>query len=393
MKALGKVEEVDVIVVGAGPAGSTAAERAAAAGASVLLIDRKEEVGSPVQCGGFLPEAHELQALMPHADLPATLVEIPERCVLHRTEIQRLYAPSGRSKEFPVDGRVIDRRAFDRHLAYRAISAGAKMFVGTTAAPERGFLRLRGRGSGLLSPRVVVGADGPASALARSLGVSHRMEMGICLELEMAGVEIDAQAAEMYFGTRFAPGGYAWIIPLGEEIANVGVGVRRSYMDEKMTLSALLDRFIMDHPIAGPRLRRGQVMAVMRGTVPAGGMVGPIQGGRILLAGDAAGHVMATSGGGIPLAVVAGSIAGLMAARSLQGEASLNDYPRMIHESFGRELDRSVQMRRLVDLLMKRDHLMDTLFDHIDAEQMKAMQRGSIPGALGRICDALARSG
>jgi len=387
------IESADIIVVGAGPAGSMAAERAAATGASALLIERKEEVGSPVQCGGFLPEAHELRALMPKADLPETLIELPKRCILHRTKIQRFYAPSGRAKEFPVDGRVIDRRAFDRHLACRAVFAGAKMLTGTTAVPEGGSLRLRGRGSGLLSSSVIVGADGPASALARSLGVSQRMEIGICIEYEMAGVDIDVCAAEMYFGRRFAPGGYAWIIPLGDGIANVGIGVRRSYMDERMTLVALLDRFIMDHPVAGPRLSRGQVMAVMRGTVPAGGMAGPIQAGNVLLAGDSAGHVMATSGGGIPLAVVAGSIAGEIAARYVRKEASLDEYPRKIHEAFGRELDRSVQMRRLVDLLMRKDQLMDALFDHIDEEQMKAMQQGRMPGTLGRISNALARSG
>ena len=80
-------------------------------------------------------------------------------------------------------------------------------------------------------------------------------EMGICLEYEMADVEIDAEAAEMYFSTRFAPGGYAWIIPLGQDSANVGVGVRPSYLGSQK-LPDLLDRFVKEHPVAAKKLSR-----------------------------------------------------------------------------------------------------------------------------------------
>ena len=153
----------------------------------------------------------------------------------------------------------------------------------------------------------------------------------------MADVNIDPQAAEMYFSAHYAPGGYAWIIPLGQDMANVGVGVRASYLaGQKLPL--ILDRFIREHTIAAEKLAGGEVLAVMRGLVPAGGTVGAIQKGNMLLAGDAAGHVMATSGGGIPLAVVAGRIAGEVAIGQLQGKMPLADYPSRIREEFGIEL-------------------------------------------------------
>ena len=113
-------EDIMVVVVGAGPAGCSAAEAVAAQGVEVLLIDKKSEIGSPVQCGGFLPEAVELEKLMPRAHLPEALREIPERIILHRTHLQRIYSPSGNYKQFTVAGRVLDRRAYDRHLAARA---------------------------------------------------------------------------------------------------------------------------------------------------------------------------------------------------------------------------------------------------------------------------------
>jgi digeranylgeranylglycerophospholipid reductase len=376
----------EIVVIGAGPAGSTAAETAAAAGGEVVLIDRKLEIGTPVQCGGFLPEAHELRELMPSALLPQTLVEVPQRCILNRTEIQRIYAPSGRHKEFLVDGRVVDRRAFDRYLASRAARAGARILPATRARLISGEIKLSGRSPGSISPGVVIGADGPLSSTAKAVGASP-MELGFCLEYEMADVDIDSKAAEMYFGSRLAPGGYAWIIPLGEDMANVGVGVRTSYLGQER-LPKVLDRFINDHPLAGERLRRGEVLAVMRGAVPASGSPGPVQSGNVLLAGDAAGHVMATSGGGIPLAMVAGRIAGEVAAGA-EGERDLEVYSSRIYRELGRELERSVQIRRMVDLAISSDRLMDALLAALEPGQMKSIMRGQIPEALKKVQDLL----
>ncbi len=376
-------ERIDIAVVGAGPAGSVAAEAAAKRGAEVVLIERKREMGTPVQCGGFLPEKGELQALLPHATIPDALAEVPERQILHRTRLQRIYSPSGKSKEFLVSGRVVDRRSFDRDLAWRAARAGARVMVETRADLEGTGLRLSGRSWGRIEAEVIIGADGPSSATARGAGMAIRQEMGVCLEYEMADVEADPGAAEMYFGTRCAPGGYAWIIPLGEDVANVGVGARPAYLRGKR-LRDLLDTFIKEHPIAKEKLRRGEVTGVMRGLVPAGGMPPAIAKGNVLLAGDAAGMVMATSGGGIPLAMVGGQAAGEVAARHIEGEAALEEYPSRIATEMGRELDNSVRIRQIVDRMMRSDRLMDALFAMLPADQMKATMRGQIPKALDR---------
>jgi digeranylgeranylglycerophospholipid reductase len=206
-------------------------------------------------------------------------------------------------------------------------------------------------------------------------------ETGICLEYEMVDVDIDAQAAEMYFSAHYAPGGYAWIIPLGQDMANVGVGVRASYLSGQK-LPFILDRFIREHIVAAEKLAGGEVLAVMRGSVPVGGSPEAIQKGNMLLAGDAAGHVMATSGGGIPLAVVAGRIAGEVAIGQLQGKMPLTNYPSRIREEFGNELARSVQIRKMVDLAMKSDRLMNALFAALSPAQMKSVMRAQIPALL-----------
>lgn len=383
-------QKVEVAVVGAGPAGSVAAEAAARLGARAVLIERKREIGTPVQCGGFLPEVSELEALLPHAQIPETLAGIPERYILARTRVQRIYSPSGDAKEFSVRGRVVDRRSFDRHLAWRAARAGAEVLVDTRADLSGGSLRLSGGRSGTVEAQVIIGADGPSSATARGANLARRQEAGVCIEYEMAGVDIDPEAAEMYFGTKAAPGGYAWIIPLGEDVANVGVGTRPAYIQGRR-LRDILDSFVADHRIAKEKLSGGEVTAVMRGVVPAGGMPPAIQREKVLLAGDAAGMVMATSGGGIPLAMVGGAIAGEVAARAISGEESLADYPGRIATAMGRELQNSVRIREVVDRMMRSDRLMDGLFSMLPADQMKAIMRGQIPGALERFQEMMAR--
>jgi len=385
------IMKTDIVVVGAGPAGSTAAEVAVRLGAEVALIDRKAEIGTPVQCGGFLPEASELRALLPRAILPESLVEIPERIMLHRTGVQRIYSPSGRAKEFLVEGRVIDRRNFDRCLVQRAARAGAEVMVSTRASFTPHGLSLSGHFSGPVDAKVVIGADGPSSSIGRGAGMARRSEVGVCLEYEMVGVDIDPRAAEMYFGTGCAPGGYAWIIPLGPDTANVGVGVRSSYLARGAKLRELLDNFVGDHPVAGEKLRQGEIVAIMRGLVPAGGISPSILKGNLLLAGDAAGQVMATSGGGIPLAMVGGRIAGEVAAGHIRSGCGLDEYPSRTADEMGQELENSVRIRRLVDKVMRSDRLMDALLAMIPPEQMKATQRGQIPESLMRVHDLVAK--
>ena len=158
----------------------------------------------------------------------------------------------------------------------------------------------------------------------------------------------------------------------------MGVGVRASYLAGQK-LPFILDRFIREHPIAAEKLAGGEILAVMKGLVPAGGTVAAIQKGNMLLAGDAAGHVMATSGGGIPLAVVAGRIAGEVAMGQLQGKMPLTNYPSRIREEFGIQLSRSVQIRKMVDMAMKSDRLMNALFAALSPSQMKSVMRAQIP--------------
>ncbi|MGB9131236.1 MAG: geranylgeranyl reductase family protein [Methanosarcina sp.] len=386
----------DVIVVGAGPAGSTAAFYAARNGASVLFLDKKREIGNPIQCAGFLPDASEVKALLPDAKLPDFLEKYPDSCVLQQIKTQRIIPPNCSVKEFSVRGAVLDRRRYDQFLAEQAVKAGAELVVKTrvtkiegTKVDISGFF-----GKHTLNAKAIIGADGPNSFVAKSKGLSWKpeaKETSVAIEYQLRNVDIDPGALEMYFGKDFVPGGYAWIFPEGEGRANVGIGIRSGMAEKGVSAKEYLNRFIRDHPLAGPKLKNSIIMNVIAGIIPVNGAPKKTATEDSLIVGDAAGHVIATNGGGIPPAMIAGKVAGETAAEFAAGKCKLEDYDHRWREQFGSALETSVQARQLMDGIMTSDTLMNAAFKFISPEQIKVMQCGKLPGAVKLGLQALNR--
>lgn len=386
----------DVIVVGAGPAGSTAALYAAEKGASVLLLDKKKEIGSPIQCAGFLPDASEVQALLRDARLPDTLKNYPDSCVLQRIDIQRLITPNCSVKEFAVRGTVLDRRRYDQFLAEQAARAGAELMIKTRVTKIEGTtVETSGIfGKHKIKAKAIIGADGPNSLVAKSKGLALKpesRETSVALEYQVRDVDIDPSALEMYFGKDFVPGGYAWIFPEGKDRANVGIGVRSGMAQKGISAKEYLHRFMRNHPLAGPKLKNSIVMSVIAGIIPVNGAPERTAIENALVVGDAAGQIFATNGGGIPPAMIAGKIAGETAAEFAAGKCKLEEYDRRWRAQFGSALETSVQARQLMDGIMKSDTLMNAAFKLISPEQMKVMQCGKLPGPVRLGLQALNR--
>ncbi len=386
----------DIIVVGAGPAGSTAALYAARSGASVLFIEKKQEIGNPIQCAGFLPEAGEVRALLPDAELPETLDYYPDFCILQPIKTQRIIPPNGSVTEFPVRGTVLDRRRYDQFLAEQAARAGAELMVKTRVTKVEGTMvetsgvfgkhRIRGK--------AVIGADGPNSLVAKAKGLFWKpgsKETSVAIEYQVRNADIDPDALEMYFGKDFVPGGYAWIFPEGEGRANVGIGIRTGMAEKGVSAKEYLHRFMRSHPLAAPKLKNASVMNVIAGIIPVNGAPEKTATEDALIVGDAAGHVIATNGGGIPPAMIAGKIAGETAAEFAAGKCKLEEYDLRWRQQFGKGLETSVQARQLMDGIMKSDTLMNAAFKFISPDQMKAMQCGKMPGAVKMGLQALNR--
>ncbi len=364
------MERYDVLVVGAGPAGSLAARAAAEGGARTLLLDHRPELGHPVQCGEFVPSARELTDLFPVPDLVGAAFEIPSETVLRTTRTMACVSPYGHRFTFPLDGATVSRRAFDKALAFRAEGAGAELRypLGVTAVHDD---EVRTADGGTIRAEVVVGADGPISTVGRSVGFVPRRAMFRMITGTTDGPLDDG--IDLYFG-RSAPGGYAWRFPRATD-ANVGLGVAR--VPPGQNLDRLLDRF-------AARERLGPVRERTRWWVPIGPPPERLVFGRALLAGDAGNFVMATNGAGIPTAMLSGWLAGRAAADHVRDGRPLAAYDDAWRKALLAPLDRAARIQRLGYRVAGFDPLLALGMRYIGAGGLDEMMRLRWPPRLGR---------
>jgi digeranylgeranylglycerophospholipid reductase len=306
--------EVDVLVVGAGPAGSIAALEAVRAGPSlrVMLLERDRAVGAPVRCAEGVGDA----GLREFAN--------PDGAPWVARKITRVIFLAPDDTEVKVAERdvgwILDRTRFDACLAADAVAAGADLRVGTEATDmtrdEAGFWRvgLRGPdGRATCRARVVIGADGVETMVGRWAGLDTRVparDMESCAQYVVQGIDFDPDAIYLQFGDRIAPGGYAWIFPKGDRVANVGLGLVALKTDGR-NARQYLDAWI------ARRYPRGAKTSYTVGGVIVHTTIRHTYAEGVLLAGDAAHMINPLSGGGIVNAMKAGRLAGQAAAAAI----------------------------------------------------------------------------
>jgi digeranylgeranylglycerophospholipid reductase len=363
------VERVDVLVVGSGPAGATAARFAARGGARTLLVDQRPELGHPVQCGEFLPSAAELVDLFPCSDVIAEAYTIPSETVLQETREMVCVSPLGRRYRFPLAGYVVSRRAYDKRLALDAEGEGAELRYpcGVTRVRD-GVVEFAG--GDRVEARVIVGADGPLSTVGRSVGFTPPREMYRMITATVDGA--GRSDIELFFG-RLAPGGYAWRFPRAHD-SNVGLGVAR--LPKGHRLDGLLDDLV-DREAWGVACDR------TRWWVPLGPPPESAVRGRAIFAGDAANLVMATNGGGIPTAVLSGHDAGVAAAHHVREGVPLAEYDRRWRAHLAGPLARGYRIKRFADHVIGSDLLVGAGMRYIGGAGLDAMMRLRWPSRLG----------
>ncbi len=324
----------DILVVGAGPAGTSAAGEAASRGACVIVVESRAEIGVPVQCAEYIPAP-----LLGELCLRPDFVVQPLRgmkTVLNGRPIQEITAP----------GYTIRRDVFDRLLAEEARRAGAVILLSTRAVSKEGpDVLTGGKGSApsRIRAKVIVGADGPHSRVGKWLGSQNRnlvpaVQVKVRLDHPM-------EFAEVFFDDRFY-GGYGWLFPKGDE-ANVGIGMKKRGGGSHEIGGMLRDLL---RALAGEGKIRGNPFHMVAGHIPAEAPRA-ITGGNMLLAGDAAGHTHPITGAGIMQAVIGGRMAGKWAALAVEsGDMSnLADYESEWLNLFGETLEQGFSRRRLLE--------------------------------------------
>jgi digeranylgeranylglycerophospholipid reductase len=336
----------DLVVVGGGPAGATAARVAAEAGLTVLLIEKRQEIGSPVRCAEGINAEILRQFVEPEESWIAARVK--------RSQIVGVDTGEVRTLSGEETGYILERRLFDRRLVEKAIASGASVLLKTAAESlildegmVSGLVATDGRSQVEVSARVVIAADGVESRVGQWAGLDNVLrptDCLVCAQYMLAGIDIDPECCHYYLGEELAPGGYAWVFPKGEGKANVGLGVQAD-QDCAPALELLL-RFIAQYPW----LEQGSPVTLVTGNVPVGTPRSPVVTDGLMLVGDAARQADPLTGGGIANAMLAGQLAAKVATRAVEkGDASKNvlgEYVRLWREGRGRQLERNCRLKK-----------------------------------------------
>jgi digeranylgeranylglycerophospholipid reductase len=222
----------------------------------------------------------------------------------------------------PEKGYIVERKVFDKYMAMDAARAGAQIMVKTLA---KSILKDDSDGSSIIvdceqmgeiieiKAKIVIAADGPESKVAKAFGINSTIkpqDMMAGVQYEMVGVNCERMdLIELHLGA-FANGGYAWVFPKGEDIANVGIGIPGN---SKRPAIEYLNEFIESYP----PLNDAKAVELNVGGDPIGGMIEQIYDDNLLVCGDAAGQVDPITGGGIILGMLGGMTAGKVAAKAI----------------------------------------------------------------------------
>jgi len=361
----------DVIIVGAGPAGTSCAKKLAENGFSVKVFDRRAELGNPKRCGEGLDErAQEF------------IGKIPERCIAQKVKGARIYAPNGKYLEviLKYGGFVLERKVFDKWMAEQAIKSGAGIqantLISSLTKENEYFTGVKGEFLGEKfeeKAKIIVCATGAESPLRKqALGIFSKANLiDTCLQYEMSGIDIDSDFIHLYLGNEMAPRGYAWIFPKGIDRANVGLGIIPGEKNPKFYLEKFVD--------SRPEIKKGSIIEVNAGCVPVGGMEKEMVANGFLVCGEAAHHVNPIHGGGIKESIISGQMAADVISECLKkndvSKKALSKFNDLWWEGRGNRLKNVEKLREVVEKLSDSD--LNDLADVLKPEEIMEFSRGS----------------
>jgi geranylgeranyl reductase family protein len=367
--------DYDVVIVGGGPCGLIAARDIALKGGRVCVIEKSPEIGYPVKCSG----------LFSVAGLEQLNVKLDDSLIRATIRGGRFYSPGG--KEFLAyskkdRARVIERKMFDKSLAKEAIRAGSEIKLKSLALgmKKNGEVSLKVNEMGVektLKAKVLIGADGAGSSVAAWGGIKREAKFVSAVQVEVVDAGVEDDVAEVYFGKRYAPGFYAWILPKGE-VYEVGLG---SIGGSGSTPSHLLKSFMTEHPIAKSKIASKSILEFNMGAIPVGGPKETVSD-RLLLVGDAAGQTKASTGGG----VVTGGICARIAADAAMNAVEENQFSKdFLKEEYERKWQGELEKEFMAHLFLKSliDHATDSELDDL----FILLKREGIPELMAEYSD------
>lgn len=305
----------DVIVVGAGPAGLSSAFIAAQAGAKVAVLEKSKEIGYPIHTSGgsWIDELKNL--------------DIPDR-FMHPIR-EGLFISTGARAVFKFDDSpscILDVRGLYQYLAELASHHGAEIFVNTTVTEphfqQRRMAGVKARSLGRevsFHAPVVIDASGAAAVIARKAGLSAGFKrVGVGAEYDLYAPDWPSERVAFLLGSQFAPAGYGWIFPRGNQRVRLGVGLihPETSADPKHYLESILsNQQLFDGALA--RVSRIEYHA---GIIPSESFLKKTVSDGLMVVGDAGGLISTLLGEGIRFAIAIGRLAGGVAGEAVSSQ-------------------------------------------------------------------------
>ena len=368
----------DVVVVGGRIAGSVASLFASKNDLNVLMIEKHQEIGVPLQCAeATFDKTFETIGIKPS-----------DNYIRNEIYGAEIYSPNGNNFRLEPDdekGYILDRKIFDKYLAIESAKAGTDIMVKTTA---KDLIIRNGKVCGVIAKHlgktmeiesdIVIAADGIESNVARMAGLETQWgikDIGSCAQYKMTGIETDPHYVQLYFGNNVAPGGYVWVFPNDCGVTNIGVGVRNT----KETAYHYLNNFIKN-----PKYSNGKIIEINVGGVPLSGNIDQTYTDGLMVVGDAAGHVNPITGGGIDLATICAKIAGQVAAEAINNDDTsskfLKKYEDLWKEEIGDLIKTNLKYRKIFDKLT--DDELNSLAKFLKGKELDSISKRSLLGLL-----------
>jgi digeranylgeranylglycerophospholipid reductase len=342
-------DRYDALVIGGGPGGAIAAGDLADRGHSVCLVEKRPAIGAPVRCAEGIGK-----------DVLKEFIDPDDRWISAEIDGARIVAPDGVSMTLEQQmagskvGYILDRKIFDRELAWQAAGKGAEVYVKTRAtAPvleggsvKGAMLECCGRAREVRAD-VVIAADGVESKFSRWCGMDTAVplrELMSCAQYILTDIEIDPAMTVFYLGNKVAPEGYAWVFPKGERTANVGIGISSRRSRDGNRARDYLDRFVAEHFPDGKTIEH-----IVGGVSVCRPLPCTVADG-LMVVGDAARVADPMTGGGIYNAMHTGRLAAGVASEGISaGDCSctaLMPYDLAWRSSkFGKNLERNYRIK------------------------------------------------
>jgi digeranylgeranylglycerophospholipid reductase len=338
--------EYDVVVIGAGPAGSVAAQTCAQAGLRVLLAEKRQEIGSPVRCAEAVGK-----------ETVAEFISLDAKWIAAEVDHFSLTSSWSNTIHFPPleTTLVLERKIFDRELAHAAAKTGVDVVVKARAA---GFIK---NGTGLegvnlivqgvpheVHCKIVIGADGTEAQSTRWAGlksVPQLKDYYSAAQYLLTNVNIDQTVCQYHLGWSQAPAGYLWVFPKGNNTANVGLVIA---VDPKQTRSAMdfLNGFVAKN------FPQSSILSQVVGGIPISNVLPEMTADGYLAVGDAAHQSDPLTAGGITNGMYGGLFAAQVAVEALQqGDTSrkfLKKYEKLWDDKFGADYRRLYRLRHSI---------------------------------------------